>query len=159
VTLEQQEKHLAVYRRVQKMPGMPYSDELHAYLKLGFNDEAQKHADTDEQMRQATAEQREIMLRVGRLLAEVVDAESAESVPEELLKISARYQRLTERMRWYREDDAAGAAEALAALKSMYAALTPPLKERASQLRHVGCYGNKQLFEILERLLPEKRSN
>lgn len=159
VTLEQQEKHLAVYRRVQKMPGMPYSDELHAYLKLGFNDEAQKHADTDEQMRQATAEQREIMLRVGRLLAEVVDAESAESVPEELLKISARYQRLTERMRWYREDDAAGAAEALAALKSMYAALTPPLKERASQLRHVGCYGNKQLYEILERLLPEKRSN
>jgi hypothetical protein len=57
------------------------------------------------------------------------------------------------------KDDAAGAAEALAALKSMYAALTPPLKERASQLRHVGCYGNKQLYEILERLLPEKRSN
>ncbi len=157
VTLEQQEKHLEVYRRLRKMSGMPDSSELHAYLKLGFNDEAQKHADTDDQLRRATAEQREIMLRVGRLLAEVSDAESAEPVPETLLKISTRYQQLTERMRLYREDDPAGAAEALAALKSMYAALTPPLKERASQLRHAGCYGNKQLYEILERLLPEKR--
>ncbi len=156
ITLGQQEKHLEVYRRVRTMPGMPDSPELHAYLKLGFNDEEQKHADTDDQIRLATAEQRDMMLRVGRLLAEVNDAESAEAVPEKLMGIAARYQQLTERMRLYREDDPTGAKQALAELKSMYAALTPPLTERASHLRHAGCYGNKQLYEILERLLPEK---
>lgn len=157
ITLGQQELHLEVYRRVKELAKVPESQELVAYLKLGFNDEELKHADTDGQIRKATAEQREMMLRVGRILAEVKDAESTEAVSEELVRISAQYQLLTERMRLYREDDPAGSREALEALRSMYGALTPALRERASLLRHEGCYGNKQLFEVLERLLPEKR--
>lgn len=158
VTLEQQEKHLEVYHRVKKLSGVPDSAELHAYLKLGFSDAVQKQADSTEQMRLATEEQREIMLRVGRMLAGIKDAATAAPAPEELLRVSARYQELTRVMHLYRDDDPEGVVEALAALKSMYAALTPPLKAQAAQLRSVECYGNTQLLDILNRLLPEKRS-
>lgn len=159
ITLEQQERHLELYHRVRLLPGVSDTPELHSYLKLGFSDETQKHADSAEQIRQATAEQRELMLRVGRLLAGVKDAGTAEPVPAELLSISARYQSLTQRMHLYRDDDPEGVAEALVELKKMYAALTPPLKEQSAQLRGVGCYGNEQLHDILTRLLPDKKSS
>ena len=156
VTLEQQEKHLEMYRRVCRLAGVSDSAELHAYLKLGFSDAAQKQADSAGQMQRAMEEQREIMLRVGRMLAGIKDAASAAPAPEELLRVSARYQELTRIMHLYRNDDPEGVAESLAALKAMYAALTPPLKERASLLRSAECYGHPQLREILDRLLPEK---
>lgn len=156
IALEQEERHLELYHQARKMPGMPDSAELHAYLKLGFTDPEMKQEDTAQQIRRATEEQRQIMLRVGRLLAGVKDAESAEPAPDELLKISSRYQWLSNHMYRYRADDPDGAAEAVKELKAMYAGLTPPLKAQAAQLRKDGCYGNKPLYEILQRLLPEK---
>ncbi len=157
ISLEQQERHLELYHRVVALPAVPDSPELHAYLKLGYNDAAAKQADTDMQICLAAQQQRDMMLRVGRLLSSVRDADSAEPVPEELLKLSRVYQDLTDRIKRYRQDDEVGAYAAIAELKSMYAALTPPLREQAAQLRAAGCYGNKLLFDILIRLLPDKR--
>lgn len=155
-TLEQQEKHLAVYHKVRQMPRVPDSPELHAYLKLGFSDLQQKQADTAAQIQQAMEEQRDIMLRVGRMLAGIKDSATAQPVPSELLSISTRYQRISKQIRLYKDDDPEGAKASLEALKSMYAALTPPLKEQASQLRQADYYGNTLLRDLLQRLLPEK---
>lgn len=155
-TLEQQEKHLTVYHKVRQIPRVPDSPELHAYLKLGFSDLQQKQADTAAQIQQAMEEQRDIMLRVGRMLAGIKDSSTAQSVPSELLSISTRYQRISKQIRLYKNDDPEGAKVPLEALKSMYAALTPPLKEQASQLRQADYYGNALLRDLLQRLLPEK---
>ncbi|MBR5890331.1 MAG: hypothetical protein IKY92_09845 [Akkermansia sp.] len=153
-TLEQQDKHLQLYERVRLLPGVTDSPELHAYLKLGYSDTLQKQADTDAQIRRAMEEQREIMLRAGRALARVNDVESAAAVQGELLAGNKRYQELTERMCLYRYDDPEGAADAVAALKSMYAALIPPLQAQAVQLQQKGCFGDARLVDILGRLLP-----
>lgn len=158
-TLQQQDRHLQVYERVRLLPMVPDTPELHAYLKLGYSDAAQKLADTDAQIRRAMDEQREIMLRVGRALAGVKDADSAAAVQGELLTGNKRYQELTEMMRLYRHDDPEGAADAVEALKTMYAALTPPLRAQAAQLQQDGCFGDARLDDILSRLLPAKVQN
>ena len=152
-TLEQQERHLQVYERVRLLPRVPDSPELHAYLKLGYSDDEQKHADTDIRIRRATEEQREIMLRVGRALARVNNAETAAAVQAELFSGNKRYRELTERIRMYRHDDPDGAAGAVEQLRSMYAALTPPLRAQADALLRMECYGDARLQKILERLL------
>lgn len=152
-TLEQQERHMQVYERVRLLPYVPDSPELHAYLKLGYSDDEQKHADTDIRIRRATEEQRELMLRVGRALTRVKDAETASAVQAELLSGNKRYQELTERIRLYRYDDPDGASGAVEQMRSMYSALTPPLRTQAESLLQVGCYGDARLQKILERLL------
>ena len=152
-TLEQQERHMQVYERVRLLPCVPDTPELHAYLKLGYSDEEQKHADTDMRVRQATEEQRDLMLRVGRALARVKDAETATAVQAELLSGNKRYQELAERVRLYRDDDPEGASGAMEQMRSMYAALTPPLRAQAESLLQAGCHGNARLQKILERLL------
>ncbi len=152
-TLEQQERHLLVYERVRLLPHVSDTPELHAYLKLGYSDEAQKHADTELRIRRATEEQREIMLRVGRALSRVKTAETAAAVQEELLSGNKRYQELSELIRLYRNDDPDGAAGAVEQLRAMYAALTPPLRAQGDALLQEGCYGDTRLQNILERLL------
>lgn len=159
ISLEQEHRHLLVYERVRRIPGVPESPELHAYMKLGFREAEQKQADTASQLRQATEAQREMMLRVGRLLAATDGQESARTLYAELQAVSRRYQELTSRIRLYRDDDPAGAAAPLVELKQMYAALTPPLKEQAERLRAVGCYGHAPLQEILNLLLPPSGKN
>lgn len=154
-TLLHQERHLELYQRVRRLPLVADTPELHAYLKLGYSDAEQKKHDTDAQIRRATEEQRDIMLRVGRLLAGVKDAESALAVQEELLLGNKRYQELSERMRLYRGDDPEGAEAAVKALQAMYEALTPPLRAQASSLRERNCYGDTRLNDMLLRLLPE----
>lgn len=155
-TLVQQERHLEVYERVRLLPGVADTPELHAYLKLGYSDEAQRQADTAEQMNQAIEAQRGIMLRVGRLLAGVKDAASAAAVQDELVEGNKRYQEWAGRMRMYRQDDPEGASESVEALRTMYAALMPPLHTQAAQLQQSGCFGDARLVAILSRLLPDK---
>lgn len=154
VTLVQQKRHLEVFRRVRKMENMPSTPELHAYLKLGFREAEQKQADTAEQIQKFTMEQRDIMLRVGRILGNVTSAEPAATAPDELGALGKRYAEISEKITLYREDDAKGAEAPLAALKSMYRALTPPLKEHAERLRGVDFYGNAALRDVLKLLLP-----
>lgn len=155
-TLVQQERHLEVYERVRLLPGVADTPELHAYLKLGYSDEAQRQADTAEQMNEAIEAQRGIMLRVGRLLAGVKDAASAAAVQDELVEGNKRYQEWAGRMRMYRQDDPEGASESVEALRTMYAALMPPLRTQAAQLQQSGCFGDARLVAILSRLLPDK---
>ncbi len=159
MSLEQAHRHLQVYERVRRMSGIPDSPELHAYMKLGFREPEQKQVDTASQLRKATETQREMMLRVGRLLAATDDQESARTLYVELLAVSRRYQELTSRIRLYRDDDPAGASAPLAELKQMYAALTPPLKQQAARLRTAECYGHAPLLEILNLLLPPSSTN
>lgn len=159
MTLEQEQRHLQVYERVRRLPGIPESPELHAYMKLGFREPEQKQADTASQLRKATEAQREMMLRVGRLLAATDDQESARTLYTELQAVSRRYQELTSRIRLYRDDDPTGAAAPLVELKQMYAALTPALKQQAERLRAAECYGHSPLLEILNLLLPPTRTN
>lgn len=153
-TLEQQKRHLEVYHRVRKLENMPATPELHAYLKLGFSNEEQKQADTAEQLRLATEEQRDIMLRVGRILGGITTADSAAAAPEELGALGKRYVEISQRIALYREDDAMGAEASIAALKAMYRALTPPLKEQVVRLREMDFFGQPALREVLARLLP-----
>lgn len=155
VTLEQQKRHLEVFQRVRKLDGVPDSPELHAYLKLGFKDDAQRWADTDVQLMNAANEQRELMLRAGRVLDSITDARSAASAPEELNNLGNRYMELSSRIRLYREDDPKGAEHAVGELRTMYAGLLPMLKNRAERLRLCDFYGSQPLREVLERMLPQ----
>ena len=154
ITLVQQKRHLEVFHRVRRMENVPSTPELHAYLKLGFREEEQKQADTGEQIQKFTQEQRDIMLRVGRILGNVTSTESATTAPEELGSLGKRYTEITDKIALYREDDAKGSEAPLAELKSMYRALTPPLKEHAERLRDIDFYGNAALREVLKLMLP-----
>lgn len=154
ITLVQQKRHLEVFHRVRRMENVPSTPELHAYLKLGFREEEQKQADTAEQIQKFTQEQRDIMLRVGRILGNVTSTESATTAPEELGSLGKRYTEITDKIALYREDDAKGSEAPLAELKSMYRALTPPLKEHAERLRGADFYGNAALRDVLKLLLP-----
>lgn len=159
ITLEQQRQHLEVYKRVQSLPGMPASAsaELLAYIKLGFKDDAQRHADTERQLMKAAGAQRELMLRAGRVMSGVTGVESAASAPEELNALGAGYLEQSARIRLYRDDDPAGAASAVAELRSLYAALLPMLQQHARRLREADFYGNEPLREVVERMLPEEK--
>lgn len=154
ITLEQQKRHLEVYRRVRRLENVTDSPELHAYIKLSYSDEAQKRADTEHQLQLATEEQRAILLRVGRVLSGIENAEAAAASPAEINELGKRYMEISQRIALYKEDDPIGAVDAIAALKSMYTALTPPLKEQVARLRTCGFYGCADLEEILNRLLP-----
>ena len=155
VTLDQQERHLTLFERVRKMDNVPLSPELHAYLKLGFKEDDQRWADTDRQLMNAANEQRELMLRAGRVLDSITDAGSAASAPEELNKLGNRYMELSSRIRLYREDDPKGAGHAVGELRTMYAGLLPMLKKHAERLRACDFYGSYPLREVLERMLPQ----
>lgn len=155
VTLEQQKRHLSIFQRVRKLDGVPDSPELHAYLKLGFKDDEQRRADTDVQLMKAADEQRELMLRAGRVLDSIADAGAAATAPEELNRLGNRYMDLTTRIRLYREDDPKGAEHAVSELRTMYAGLLPMLKNHAERLRACDFYGSLPLREVLERMLPQ----
>ena len=154
ITLVQQKRHLEVFHRVRKMENVPSTPELHAYLKLGFREESQKQADTAAQIQKITEEQRDIMLRVGRILGNISSVESVENTPDELELLGKRYTESAERIALYREDDSAGAEEALEALRAMYKGLVPPLREQAIRLREADFYGNAALRDVLKLLLP-----
>ena len=156
ITLAQQKRHLDLYQRVRKLENVPSSPELHAYLKLGFKEPEQLHADTERQLMKAAAEQRELMLRAGRVLSSVVNSETASHAPEELNALGDSYMELSERIKLYREDDAAGAATAVAELRSLYAALLPMLQTQAKRLREVSFFECDALREVVERMLPEQ---
>ncbi len=155
VTLDQQERHLTLFERVRKMDNVPPTPELHAYLKLGFKEDDQRWADTDRQLMNAANEQRELMLRAGRVLDSITDAGSAASAPEELNKLGNRYMELSSRIRLYREDDPKGAGHAVGELRTMYAGLLPMLKKHVERLRACDFYGSYPLREVLERMLPQ----
>ena len=154
ITLQQQKRHLELFHRVRQMQNVPASPELHAYLKLGFREESQKQADTADQLQKATEEQRDIMLRVGRILGNITSVEKAAAVPEELETLGNRYVEISRRIALYHEDDPDGGKAELAALKAMYGALTPPLREQVARLREVSFYGNEALRGVLNLLLP-----
>ncbi|MBR5184684.1 MAG: hypothetical protein IKW19_00155, partial [Akkermansia sp.] len=101
-----------------------------------------------------TEEQRDIMLRVGRILGNISSVESVENTPDELELLGKRYTESAERIALYREDDSAGAEEALEALRAMYKGLVPPLREQAIRLREADFYGNAALRDVLKLLLP-----
>lgn len=155
ITLKQQKRHVELFQRVRKMENVPQSPELHAYLKLGFKDEPQRNADTYQRLTSVKDEQRELMLRAGRLMSSVTDAETADSVQQELNKLGDRYTELTDIIRMYREDDAAGAEQCVQELRALYAALLPMLQENAARLSHAQYYENAALKEVLERMLPQ----
>lgn len=155
VTLAQQKRHMVVYQRVRKLAGVPDSPELHAYMKLGFKDDAQRWADTDMQLMKVAAEQREIMLRAGRVLDAIADASAAVAAAAELNELGSRYTALADTIRLYRDDDPKGALHAVDELRTMYAGLLPMLKAHASRLREQEYYGSSALREVLERMLPQ----
>lgn len=155
VTLAQQKRHLEVFQRVRKLEGVPDSPELHAYIKLGFKDDEQRRADTDMQLMKAANEQRELMLRAGRVLDAITDADSAASAPKELNELGNRYVELSSLIRLYREDDPKGAEHAVGELRTMYAGLLPMLKSHSKRLRESDFYGGEDLREVLERMLPQ----
>lgn len=157
ITLKQQKRHLAVYQRVRKLENVPASPELHAYLKLGFKEEEQLHADTDMQLMKAAAGQRELMLRAGRVLSSVIDAETAENSTGELNELGEKYLEYSEMIHLYRDDDPAGATSGVAELRSLYSALLPMLREQASRLRDAMFYDCEALCEVVERMLPAAR--
>lgn len=154
-TLLQQKRHLELYHRVRKLENVPNSPELHAYLRLGFKEEEQRHADTDMQLMKAANEQRELMLRSGRVMDSIVDAATAETASAELVELGASYRKLTETIRLYREDDPKGAEHAVAELRTMYAGLLPMLKSHAARLRENQFFGNAELRAVVERMLPQ----
>ena len=157
ITLEQQRHHLELYQRVRKLENVSASPELHAFLRIGFKEEEQRHADTERQLMKAASEQRELMLRAGRVLSSVMDADSAAEAPEELNNLGDAYMAISDRIRLYKDDDPAGAAAGVAELRSLYAALLPMLQTQASRLRAAGFYGIEPLKEVVERMLPEQR--
>lgn len=154
-TLLQQKRHLELYHRVRKLENVPNSPELHAYLRLGFKEEEQRHADTDLQLMKAANEQRELMLRSGRVMDSIVDAATAESASAELVELGASYRKLTETIRLYREDDPKGAEHAVVELRTMYNGLLPMLKSHAARLRENQFFGNAELRAVVERMLPQ----
>lgn len=154
-TLLQQKRHLELYHRVRKLENVPNSPELHAYLRLGFKEEEQRHTDTDLQLMKAANEQRELMLRSGRVMDSIVDAATAESASAELVELGASYRKLTETIRLYREDDHKGAEHAVVELRTMYAGLLPMLKSHAARLRENQFFGNAELRAVVERMLPQ----
>lgn len=154
-TLLQQKRHLELYHRVRKLENVPNSPELHAYLRLGFKEEEQRHADTDMQLMKAANEQRELMLRSGRVMDSIVDSATAETASAELVELGASYRKLTETIRLYREDDPKGAEHAVAELRTMYAGLLPMLKSHAVRLRENQFFGNAELRAVVERMLPQ----
>ena len=154
-TLLQQKRHLELYHRVRKLENVPNSPELHAYLRLGFKEEEQRHADTDMQLMKAANEQRELMLRSGRVMDSIVDAATAETASAELVELGASYRKLTETIRLYREDDPKGAEHAVAELRTMYNGLLPMLKSHAVRLRENQFFGNAELRAVVERMLPQ----
>lgn len=154
-TLRQQSRHLALYRRVRKLENVPDSPELHAYLRLGFKEDEQRHADTDMQLMKAAHMQRELMLRSGRVMDSIVDSSTAEAASAELVELGASYRKQTETIRLYREDDPKGAERAVAELRTMYAGLLPILKSHAARLRENLFFGNAELRSVLERMLPQ----
>ena len=156
ITLEQQKRHLDLYQRVRKLENVPFTPELHAYLKLGYKEPEQLHADTDRQLMQAAAVQRELMLRAGRVLSSVVNADTAAKTPEELNMLGDNYMQLSARIKLYKEDDPTGAASAVAELRSLYAALLPMLQVQAKRLREASFFENEGLKEVVERMLPEQ---
>lgn len=157
ITLEQQRRHMELYQRVRKLENVPSTPELSAFLKLGFKEDEQRHADTERQLMKAASEQRELMLRAGRVLSSVTDADSAGKAPEELNNLGDSYMRISGRIKLYREDDPGGCAAAVAELRSLYAALLPMLQAQASRLRSAEFYGCAPLREVVERMLPEQR--
>lgn len=154
VTLTQQKRHLAMYHRVRRLDGVPDSPELHAFLRLGFKEDEQRMADTDMQLMKAADEQRELMLRAGRILDSITDAAIAAVAPAELNELGARYMELTEKIRLYRDDDPQGAEHAVGELRSMYAGLLPMLKSHSDRLRGIDFYDSAALREVLDRMLP-----
>ena len=154
-TLLQQKRHLELYHRVRKLENVPNSPELHAYLRLGFKEEEQRHADTDMQLMKAANEQRELMLRSGRVMDSIVDSATAETASAELVELGASYRKLTETIRLYREDDPKGAEHAVAELRTMYNGLLPMLKSHAVRLRENQFFGNAELRAVVERMLPQ----
>lgn len=157
ITLEQQRRHMELYQRVRKLENVPSTPELSAFLKLGFKDDVQRHADTERQLMKAASEQRELMLRAGRVLSSVMNADSAMKAPEELNNLGDTYMSISARIKLYKEDDPGGAASAVAELRSLYAALLPMLQTQASRLRSAEFYGCAPLREVVERMLPEQR--
>lgn len=156
ITLAQQKRHLELYQRVRKLENVPSTPELHAYLKLGFKETEQLHADTERQLMKAAAEQRELMLRAGRVLSSVVNADYALKATEELNALGDSYMQLSARIKLYKEDDAAGAVAAVAELRSLYAALLPMLQTHAKRLREAAFFDCDGLRDVVERMLPEK---
>ncbi len=154
ITLEQQKRHLALYDRVKLMPGVPASPELHAYLRLGFKEEEQRHADTERQLMKAAAEQRELMLRAGRVMSAVANAETAADAAVELNSLGDSYMKISAQIKLYRDDDPSGAVSSVAELRSLYAALLPMLQAQASRLRDAFFFDNDALEEVVERMLP-----
>lgn len=156
VTLDQQERHLALFERVRKMDNVPPTPELHAYLKLGFKEDDQRWADTDMQLMKAASEQRELMLRAGRVLGGITSAAVAASAPDELNELGNRYLALSRCIKLYRNDDPKGAERAVQELRTMYAALLPMLKTQSRRLYEQEFYGSAALREIVERMLPRE---
>lgn len=156
VTLRQQKRHLAVFQRVRKMANVPETPELHAYVKLGFKEDEQRWADTDMQLMKAANEQRELMLRAGRVLDSITDAESAMAAPAELNALGDRYIELTGIIRLYRDDDPKGAEQAVNELRKMYSGLLPMLKSHAARLRENAFYDCAGLRSVVERMLPQE---
>lgn len=156
VTLDQQERHLTLFERVRKMDNVPLSPELHAYLKLGFKEDDQRWADTDMQLMKAASEQRELMLRAGRVLGGITSAAVAASAPDELNELGNRYLALSRCIKLYRNDDPKGAERAVQELRTMYAALLPMLKTQSRRLYEQEFYGSAALREIVERMLPRE---
>lgn len=154
ITLEQQERHLELFQRVRRLPNVPESPELHAYIKLGFKEDEQRLADTDMQLMKAAEEQRELMLRAGRVLGGVSSETAAASVPAELNELGNRYLTLSRRIKLYRDDDPKGAEHAVQELRAMYSALLPMLKTHAKRLTEQDFYGSAALKEVVERMLP-----
>lgn len=157
VTLKQQRRHLEVYRRVSVMKNVPETPELHAFLKLGFSDEALRHADTAARLQRLADEQRALMLRAGRLLTGITGAEAADGAFEEISSIAERYTEIVREIQLYRDDDAMGAMDVLPGIRSMYEGLVPPLREQVRRLQGESCYGNEALRALLERLLPVQK--
>ena len=155
VTLAQQKRHLEVFQRVRQLAGVPNSPELHAYLKLGFKEDEQRWADTDVQLMKAANEQRELMLRAGRVLDAISDADAALKAPEELKALGKRYMELTSTIRLYRDDDPKGAEPAVRELRTMYSGLLPMLKNHAARLRENAFYGSEALRSVLDHMLPQ----
>ena len=157
VTLKQQQRHLEVYRRVSVMKNVPETPELHAFLKLGFSDEALRHADTAARLQKLADEQRGLMLRAGRLLTGITSSDSAVYACEELASMEEKYTDIVKEIKRYRDDDAEGAQDVLPGIKTMYDGLLPPLREQVKRLQGESCYGNEELRALLERLLPVEK--
>lgn len=155
ITLHQQKRHMEVFHRVRKLTGVPGSPELHAFLKLGFKEDEQRWADTDMQLMKAANAQRDLMLRAGRILDAIADADSAAAAPSELNELGARYISLADTIRLYRDDDPKGAVNAVNELRTMYAGLLPMLKAHSNRLREQDYYGSEGLREVLVRMLPQ----